>query len=667
MHKKRLLRTRILAISITASLLTPATAFAGPVNHEKTGSVAAASADNKTNTTVGDTPEDVTPPSNTVPPTDNQEPEVPVPTPPGDVEEPVEPEKPPVTIITDYTGKLWVAVEGGFAPCDADGNVIEGEIVAEIPKKPEEPATPPTLPTPPAETPAPEQTPETEPAAPEIEEPAPEEWAEAPRDPDAPTNNDGLIANQQIIIPPQIEESFRFVTVEKVFAVAKEDDIQVYEEKDDTKRAVGTLKKDGLCYVLKDEEDGWSYIESGVVRGFVKTDSLLTGDEAKVFVEEKKEENLTYAQALVDPFDNLALTYTKTTTRQTVVDKVYAISQAEGLNIREDRNTDSRIIGKLAKDALCYVLADGDQEWVYVESEDVRGFVNSEFLLLGAEAAAQVEAAGEETYALATELIKPEENTACYYTFTSIKEGVIASAIRTSMLEYAQQFLGNPYVWGGTDLINGADCSGYVQGIYSAFGYTLPRTSGEQSQYGTQIPVEEAAPGDLIFYAKDGVVYHVVMYMGDGQVIHASSSKTGIITSGMDTTHAVWATRIISDNDTENIEKVNNMVLAQAEYHMATSDQIGDYLGNFKLTAYCNCAQCCGQWAGGPTASGTIPTQGRTVATGDLPFGTEVIINGQLFTVEDRGTPFGHIDIYMNDHNECNEFGVNFANVFLAK
>ena len=90
------------------------------------------------------------------------------------------------------------------------------------------------------------------------------------------------------------------------------------------------------------------------------------------------------------------------------------------------------------------------------------------------------------------------------------------------------------------------------------------------------------------------------------------------------------------------------------------------YLGNFKLTAYCNCSKCCGQWSGGPTASGTWPVAGRTVATGGLAFGTKLLINGTVYTVEDRGTPYGHIDIYFNSHSEALQFGMKYANVYIV-
>ena len=88
------------------------------------------------------------------------------------------------------------------------------------------------------------------------------------------------------------------------------------------------------------------------------------------------------------------------------------------------------------------------------------------------------------------------------------------------------------------------------------------------------------------------------------------------------------------------------------------------YLGKFTLTAYCNCGSCCGKWAGGPTASGTYPVEGRTVAMGGVPFGTKLLINGKVYTVEDRGTPYGHVDIYFDNHDECNEFGRRTADVY---
>ena len=101
---------------------------------------------------------------------------------------------------------------------------------------------------------------------------------------------------------------------------------------------------------------------------------------------------------------------------------------------------------------------------------------------------------------------------------------------------------------------------------------------------------------------------------------------------------------------------------SQSSSESADSSQ-GKYLGNFTLTAYCNCAQCCGT-AGNLTASGTVPTAGRTVAMAGVPFGTQLLINGNVYTVEDLGTPYGHVDIYCNSHSEALSFGLQSAEVY---
>lgn len=107
----------------------------------------------------------------------------------------------------------------------------------------------------------------------------------------------------------------------------------------------------------------------------------------------------------------------------------------------------------------------------------------------------------------------------------------LTSATRTAIVAYAKQFLGNPYVYGGTSLTNGADCSGFTMKIFEHFGISTGRTSRDQAANGKEIPIESVQPGDLLFYASGDYINHVALYIGGGQIIHASTSKTGIIIS----------------------------------------------------------------------------------------------------------------------------------------
>lgn len=116
----------------------------------------------------------------------------------------------------------------------------------------------------------------------------------------------------------------------------------------------------------------------------------------------------------------------------------------------------------------------------------------------------------------------------------SAGQKAIISATRTAIVAYAKQFLGNPYVYGGTSLTNGADCSGFTQGIYQHFGITTGRTSRDQAANGRAIAVSAVQPGDLLFYASGSYINHVALYIGDGKVIHASNATTGIIISPYD-------------------------------------------------------------------------------------------------------------------------------------
>ena len=120
-----------------------------------------------------------------------------------------------------------------------------------------------------------------------------------------------------------------------------------------------------------------------------------------------------------------------------------------------------------------------------------------------------------------------------------------------------------------------------------------------------------------------------------------------------------------SSDDSEDADTSSDSEAASEEQTSSESSDSsqGKYLGNFTLTAYCNCAQCCGT-AGNATASGTTPVAGRTVAMAGVPFGTKLLINGNVYTVEDLGTPYGHVDIYCSSHSEALSFGLQYADVY---
>ena len=368
------------------------------------------------------------------------------------------------------------------------------------------------------------------------------------------------------------------------------------------------------------------------------------------------------------------------------VEKTYAIADVNSwLHVREGKGTDQKIVGILPKGSLCYILADEDSDWVYVESGDVRGFVCARYLRRGEEAKTEVNRRREESFSLAEMWIKPWNNRAYTYTYATTKTLLSSGEACGGLLQYAKKFLGNPYVWGGTSLTNGCDCSGFAQQIFANFGYALPRTSRQQAKAGTRIPVREAKPGDLLFYQREsGFIYHVMILISDfnyekstefavrvlPEEMRDSKMEMGNVDKRQKEESSVENQTAENRNGgkessvTENVQKTdagNSIAYGQLE------STLGKYLGNFKLTAYCNCAVCCGRWAGGPTASGKMPEQGRTIATGVLPFGTKLNIGGKIYTVEDRGTPYGHIDIYMKNHADAQAFGVRYADVYQSE
>lgn len=339
------------------------------------------------------------------------------------------------------------------------------------------------------------------------------------------STNDQLIANQNITTP-DLKEDFRFEKID-VKASSFKKACTVKEEATMDSKTVGIAHKGDICYVLEETSDDWFYVESGNVRGYVFAGNIDT---------KKAGEKGSTATQIGSNLSNQALTHTKTSAYDVVVNGINAMLK-EGASVYEEKNTSARVIGTSGEDGCyCAILADQGEEWVFVESGDVRGFAKASDLTIK-----YFDDEGKEK--TANEKVVPEDNKALYYTITSTAEKNAPSFIRKSMVDFALQFVGNPYVWGGTSLTNGADCSGFVQSVYANFGYSLPRVACYQAEYGKQIPVSYAQPGDLVFYASDGYVYHVAMYIGDGMTVQARGTAYGITTCPVG--NAVWATSLL--------------------------------------------------------------------------------------------------------------------------
>lgn len=269
----------------------------------------------------------------------------------------------------------------------------------------------------------------------------------------------------------------------------EENNLNIRSLPDETGKLVGKLPKNAACEIISSEE-GWAYIQSGKVEGYVKEDYLLTGYDAK-----KKGEELASA---------------------------VAVASTDGLNVREEPNTEAEIVTQIASGEQLSIIEILDEGWVAVDLD------------------------GEEVY-VSADYVEVRSDLDTAITMTELVYGQGVSDVRVDLCQYAKQFLGNPYVWGGTSLTNGADCSGFVLSVYAKFGISLPHYSGSQAKCGTEISTSELQAGDLIFYAKGGVINHVAIYIGGGQVIHASSPKTGIKISNYNYRTPYKMVRILQD------------------------------------------------------------------------------------------------------------------------
>lgn len=314
---------------------------------------------------------------------------------------------------------------------------------------------------------------------------------------------------------------------------------------------IGKLYKGSKCDIIKTKGD-WVKIESGNAKGYIKSEFLARGFDAEKLIDE-------YGTKI-------------------------AVVNTETLNVRFEDSTDSRIATQIPMGEKLLVLQKkGDWYEVSVNDdgeEKLTGWVSSEFVNVkiqwkhaitikeekaeeerkaAAEAAlaAQQQALAEEQarQQLAAQQAQQQVQRQTNNTPKVVEKPKVEEKVQTSaggsakgqnIANFALNFVGNPYVWGGTSLTRGADCSGFVMSVYANFGIGLNRTSRAQASNGYAVGMNELQPGDLVFYAANGRrISHVALYIGGGKVVHASTPRTGIIVSSVYHQSPYCARRIV--------------------------------------------------------------------------------------------------------------------------
>ena len=311
-------------------------------------------------------------------------------------------------------------------------------------------------------------------------------------------------------------------------------------------KVLGKLYRGSAAKILRNVKGGWVQIQSGSVKGYIKKEYLAIGAEAQELAEKYGTKYITVKEGTVT------------------------------LNVRSRTSTKSTIVTQIPEEERYYVEKLCGDNWVRISIDDGRGYVAKEFVNVRvrfkkaisikeerARARARAAARRAEQERLRALAAQNEEDSTDSSSSSSqgsssssgnhsSSSGSSSSSSSSSsnsgssssttdygsgtgaqIAAYAQKFVGNPYVYGGTSLTNGTDCSGFTMSVYAQFGYSIPRTSSAQSTYGTSVSLSNVEPGDLIFYKNGGSVGHVAMYIGGGSVVHASNPSDGIKISSM--------------------------------------------------------------------------------------------------------------------------------------
>lgn len=251
---------------------------------------------------------------------------------------------------------------------------------------------------------------------------------------------------------------------------------------------IGKMPGKAAGNILETSQDGqWYRIQSGPVTGYVKAEFIMTGDAAK-------------ASAL----DNA---------------KLMAVVNTDVANARTEPNTNSKIWTQIANSEKYDVVDQDTDGWIHIQLDDDTAYVANDYVdvIYGLnEAVAYTPPAPE----------PPKEEKKKDSSKKSSPSS--KSSTGSSIASYATQFLGNPYVWGGSSLTHGTDCSGFTMSVMAHYGVSLPHHAASQAQMGTKVSSGDLRAGDLVFYSNGGGINHVALYIGNGKVVHASNKKSGI-------------------------------------------------------------------------------------------------------------------------------------------